>query len=159
MEYNNTYLKTDDLLLVNVFETFSNTCLKNFKLAPAHFYTSPGLVKQVLLKTHSVYFEHEVKCKDCELYPERFQLELLKDIDMFLLFEKGIQSGITQTVKRYVNTNNKYKVSLYNHEELIKFLVFLIANNLYVRAMIQKLSTHGFAWEKKVNGFTSEKIS
>ena len=68
--------------------------------------------KAVLRKTYSVYFEHEVKRKDYELYPEKFQLELLTDIDMFLLFEKGIQSGITRAVKLYVNPSNKYNVSL-----------------------------------------------
>ena len=148
-------MKTDGSLLVNVFKTFCNTYLKNFKLALPHFYTSPGLAKQSLLKTYSEYFEHEVNRKDCD----QFKLELLTDIVVFLLFEKGIQSGITRAVKRYANTNNKYKISLYNYEELIKFLAFLDTNNLYVCAVIQKLPTLEFVWEKKVNDFTSEKIS
>ena len=43
--YHDTYLKTDVLLLVDVFETFLNMCLKNYKLDLAHFYTVPGLIK------------------------------------------------------------------------------------------------------------------
>ena len=42
--YHDTYLKTDLMLLADVFQTFRNTCLKNYKLDPAHFYTAPGLV-------------------------------------------------------------------------------------------------------------------
>ena len=43
-DYHDVYLKSDTLLLVDVFETFWNTCLKHYKLDPAHFYTT-GLIK------------------------------------------------------------------------------------------------------------------
>ena len=44
--YHDTCLKTDFLLLADVFETFWNTCLKIYKLDTAHFYTTPGLALQ-----------------------------------------------------------------------------------------------------------------
>ena len=47
--YHDTYLKTDVLPLTDVFEIFWNTCLKNYKLDPAHFYTAQGLAWQALL--------------------------------------------------------------------------------------------------------------
>ena len=88
--HHNTYLKKDVLLLADVFETFRNTSLKNYKLDPAHFYTASSLAWQDLLKTTSGYCEHEKKRKDCELCLDEFRLELLTDIDMLLMVEKRI---------------------------------------------------------------------
>ena len=88
-EYHDLYLKTDVILLSNVFEAFRNTCLQHYKLDPAHFYTSPGLAWQACLKKTSV------------------RLELLTDPDMLLMFERGIRGGITQAVHRYAKANSK----------------------------------------------------
>ena len=37
------YLRTEVVLLANVFEAFRDTCLKRYRLDPAHFYTALGL--------------------------------------------------------------------------------------------------------------------
>ena len=42
-DYYDVYLATNVLLLADVFETFWDTWLKNYRLDPAHFQTSPGL--------------------------------------------------------------------------------------------------------------------
>ena len=155
--YHDTYLKTDVLLLTDVFETFRNTCLKNYKLDPAHFYTASGLAWQALLKTAAEYLEHEKRGKECEVCPDEFRPELLIDIDMLLMVEKGIRGGITQAAKRYVKANNKYMKDLYNPDKESIYLQYLDANNLYGWAMVQNLPTHGFLW-KDAEDFISAKI-
>ena len=76
-EYHDLYLKTNVILLANVFEAFRKVCLKNYGLDPAHFCAAPGLAwKACLRKT-------------------RIRLELLLDPDMLLMFERGIRGGIT----------------------------------------------------------------
>ena len=42
-DYHDFYLKTDVILLANIFESFKKVCLDNYGLDPAHFYTAPGL--------------------------------------------------------------------------------------------------------------------
>ena len=140
--YHNTYLKTDVLVLADVFEAFRDTCLKEW---------------QALLKTATEYCEHEKRRKESEVCPEEFRLELLTDIDMLLVIEKGIRGRITQAVKRYAKTNNKYMKDLYNPDEESIYLKYLDANNLYGWTMVQNLPTHGFLW-KKAEDFTPEKI-
>ena len=140
--YHNTYLKTDVLVLADVFEAFRDTCLKEW---------------QALLKTATEYCEHEKRRKESEVCPEEFRLELLTDIDMLLVIEKVIRGRITQAVKRYAKTNNKYIKDLYNPDEESIYLKYLDANNIYGWAMVQNLPTHGFLW-KKAEDFTPEKI-
>ena len=136
-EYHDFYLRTDVLLLSNVFETFRNNCLEYYKLDPAHFYTSPGLAWQAYLKKTGV------------------RLELLTYPDMLLMFEKGIRGGITQAVHRYTKANNKY---MGDPKGKSIFLQYLDANNLYGWAMSQLLPTGGFKWVNDLSRFTPEEI-
>ena len=82
--------------------------------------TSLGLPCQVLLKTAAKYCEHEKRCKGCE--DQQSRLELLTDIDMLLMLEKGIWGWISQA-------NNKYMKDLYNPNEMSIYLPYLDVNN------------------------------
>ena len=42
-ENQNLYLKTDVLLLADVFEEFRNICMEYYRLHPRHCFSSPGL--------------------------------------------------------------------------------------------------------------------
>ena len=151
--YHDTYVKTDVWKLADVFKTFWNTCLKYCKLDSAHFYVAPGLARQVLLKIASANCLHDrlaaqheqVKRKDCELCPDKFRLELLRDTGMLLLFEKGFWGGITQTVKCYAKSSNKYLKDHYNPYMKSTYFQYLDTSNLYLRAVMQKVRTYGFA--------------
>ena len=49
-DYHDLYVKTDVALLADVFENFRKICLTQYGLDPAHYYTSPGLSWDALLK-------------------------------------------------------------------------------------------------------------
>ena len=97
-DYHNLYDQSDTLLLADVFENFRNMCIKVYELDPAHFLSAPGLAWQACLK------KKEVK------------LELLTDVDMLLMVEKGIRGGICHVIYRYAKANNKY-IKDYNKDE------------------------------------------
>ena len=58
-DYHDLYLRTDVVLLANVYEAFRDTCLKHYKLDPAHFYTytSLGLAWKACLKHTGIKLE------------------------------------------------------------------------------------------------------
>ena len=62
------------------------------------------------------------------------KLELLTDVDMLLMVEKGIRGGISHTIHRYAKANNKY-VTNYDENGESPFLEYLDGNNLYARTI------------------------
>ena len=135
-DYHDLYLKSDVLLLSDVFENFRKTCLKHYKLDPAHYYTSPGLAWDACLKE------------------TKQELQLLTDYDMLMMVERGIRGGISHISKRYAEANNKYMKD-YNPDKASVYIQYLDANNLYGWAMSQPLPTHGFEW---MENLTKEKV-
>ena len=49
-QYHGLYLKTNVLLLCDVFERFISVCLKDYGLDPCHYFSSPGLSWDSMLK-------------------------------------------------------------------------------------------------------------
>ena len=56
-DYMDLYLKSDILLLADVFENFRKTCLEYYKLDPCHYFTSPGLSWDAMLKMTDIKLE------------------------------------------------------------------------------------------------------
>ena len=133
-EYHDLYLQSDILLLSDVFENFRKTCLEYYKLDPCHYFTSPGLSWDAMLKMTDI------------------KLELMTDIDMFQFIEKGLRGGISYIANRHGKANNKY-MKEYDEKAPSKYIMYLDANNLYGWAMSQYLPTGGFRWmtEKQID--------
>ena len=141
-DYHDLYLKTDVLLLADVFEKFINTCLDYYGLDPCHYFSSPGLSWDAMLKMTNL------------------ELDLISDIDMHLFLEKGMRGGIYYILKRHSKVNNKY-MECYDSREKSKYITYLDANNLYGRAMGQYLPYSGFKWlnQKEISDFCLNSIS
>ena len=111
----------------DVFENFRKTCMQCYKLDPCHYFTSPGLSWDAMLKMTNI------------------KLELMTDIDMFQFIEIGMRGGVSYIANRYGNANNKY-MKEYDEKAPSKYIMYLDANNLYGWAMSQYLPTGNFKW-------------
>ena len=127
-DYHDLYNEAEVFLLADVFENFRDICIENYELDPAHYYTAPGLAWDAALKVTKV------------------ELELLTDIDMLHMVEKGIRGGVSMISTRYGKANNKYMGDSFDSNKPSKYIQYLDANNLYGWAMSKFLPTHGFKW-------------
>ena len=141
-DYHDLYLKTDILLLADVFEKFINMCLDYYGLDPCHYFSSPGLSWDAMLKTTVI------------------ELDFISDTDMHLFIEKEMRGGISYIAKRHSKANNKYMESYDSSKESI-YITYLDANNLYGWEMSQYLPYGRFKWlnKKEISDFCLNSVS
>ena len=72
-DYHDLYLKSDVLILVDIFENFRKTCKEYYNLNPAHYFSCPGFAWDAMLKMTGI------------------NLELITDIDMYQMVETGLR--------------------------------------------------------------------
>ena len=130
-------MRSDTLLLADVFENFRNACLSNYELDPTHFVSLPGPAWQACLEKTNV------------------KLELITDYDMLLMIEDGIRGGICHAIQRYAKANNKYMRD-YDKNKESSYIQYLDANNLYSMAMTEKLPVKGFKWMDNISMINEE---
>ncbi|XP_066590540.1 uncharacterized protein [Prorops nasuta] len=126
-EYSDLYLKTDVLLLADIFENFRKSCINNYRLDPVHYLSLPSYTWDVML------FYTDIK------------LELVTDIQGLFL---------TAEHRRFVyaKANNKF-LSNYNSSESSRYLMYFDVNNLYGWAMSQALPFGQFEWVENCENF------
>ena len=131
-DYHDLYLKTDVLLLADVFENFRKTAMATYGLDPVHYYTLPGYSWDCLLKCTNI------------------ELEQITEPDMYLFVEKGLRGGISMVSHRHAIANNP-QMQNFNPEQPTSYLMYLDSNNLCGWAMSQPMPTGDFQWVSHVS--------
>lgn len=124
-EYTDLYLKTDVLLLTDIFENFRKTCRHHYNLDPAFYLSAPSLsFDAMLLKTG-------------------IQLELIDNLMILKMIQAGIRGGICMVSHRHVEANNTFLPD-YDPVKPDTFIVYIDCNNLYGYSMSQYLPLSDF---------------
>ena len=109
-ELTELYLKSDVILLADVFEKFIKVSIKEFEINPLYCVSLPGYTWE------------------CGLKHTNIKLQTLQDLNMILLIENNIRGGISSVMgDRYVKSDDNKKI------------LYIDANNLYGYAMCQSL--------------------
>ena len=125
------YMKSDVLLLADIFENFRDVCMEYYDLDPAHYFTTPNFAWDAMLKKTGV------------------KLQLLTDYDMHLMVEQGLRGGIAMISHRHAEANNPYLKEGYDESKEKSYIAYLDANNLYGWAMSQPLPCDDFQWSEE----------
>ena len=138
-EYHDLYVKSDTLLLADVFKNFKKVYLEIYQSDPAKSISVLWLAWQEGLK------KREVK------------IELLGDTDMLLMVEKRVRGGICHAIHQYTKVNNKYMKDCDKNKES-SYLKNWDVNNLYGWTMSKMLPVNSFESLEDTSQFNFMKI-
>lgn len=124
-EYTDLYLKTDVLLLTDIFENFRKICKEHYHLDPAFYLTAPSLSFDAMLLKTGV------------------KLELISDLEIIRMIQSGIRGGICLCSNRYAKANNKY-MTKHDPSKSSSYITYIDCNNLYGYSMCQALPISDF---------------
>ena len=116
------------MLLADVFEKFIDICLKFYGLDPCHYFSSPGLSWDAMLKMTGMRLK--------KLWTLTYTYSLKNDSQEEFL-----------TLLRYAKANKKYMKN-YDPKKPSKYILHLDMNNLYRWAISSYLPYGGFKWLK-----------
>jgi hypothetical protein len=130
-DYHITYLKTDVLLLADVFTRFRETCLESYQLDPANYISAPGLAWDAMLKMTGI------------------ELDLISDLELFSFFEDMKRGGLCFVgSKRHAKANNKYLAD-FDSSKPSTYIMCWDANNLHGWSMMQALPCRNIKFYKE----------
>ena len=124
-QYHDHYLKSDVLLLADVFEHFRRDVLEKHGLDCLYYPTLPSLAWSMALKHTKV------------------ELDLLTDPEAYLMIENNIRGGISTISNRYSKANNPL-LEDFDPEQPTTYITYLDANNLYGQAQSEPLPVGDF---------------
>ena len=120
-DYHDIYLKTDVLLLADVFENYRASCQEKYNLDPANYISTPSISWDAMLQITNQ------------------EIGLIHDDEMRQFFEPSKRGGIVQAGgQRYAVANNKY-MKKYNPDVESSYISYLDMNNQYGHAMCDYL--------------------
>ena len=111
--------------IVILFEKCKNRLVKSYGLRFSHYFSAPALIWDTLLSVIKV------------------ELDLISDIDTYLIFEKGTRGGFSYISRIYSKGNNKNWTS-YDHKKPRRYITYLDKNDLY--GYVKSLPMGRFKW-------------
>ena len=128
-------------MTTDIGEKFRDDSQALYGLEPVHYYSLPGLSWDAALKHSEV------------------ELELITDIDMYLMIEKGIRGGISMISHRYAKANDPRMGDEYDASKPTSTLLYLDANSLYPTAMCEPLPIDQFSMVDNLDAFDVTQVA
>ena len=131
-DYQDVYLRTDVLILADVFEKFRQVCMKVYKLDAVHFFSAPNLSWDAMVNT------------------TRVDVGLLSDIDMLLFFESVIRGSINGKGElRFFRSNNR-DLDVFDESKANVYGAFFDVTSFYAGTMQQTLPVDSYEWNETI---------
>ena len=96
-----------------------------------------NLFQNVSIKSSKIFFFSSISMES-SFKKRHVKLELLTDIDMLLMVEKGIGGGLCNSINRYTTVNNK-QLKEYDKNKELFYLKYRDVNNSDGWKILQKL--------------------
>ena len=128
-DYKNIYVKSDVLLLANIFTSHRLRSYETYGIDPACSISAPGLSPRSTLKYTG------------------FRKDLITDINMHQMIENGTRGVIGRVTVQYAKANNEYTTKNFNKNTNEATVINdYDANNFYGYAMLERLPLQSYSW-------------